>query len=114
MVITSKELASASATAVVSTGEEEAEEEGDCFLELIDAVLYETLKCGSPAWLATWDVSTLAVLGDGWAEEGELGLVLVRSLAAEGSGTSFVGPGNSVVEWVSTELEETLVCGCVY
>ena len=64
---------------MVSTGEEEAVEEGDCLLELIKAVLYETLNCGSPAWLDTWDVSTLAVLGDGWAEEGELGLVLVSS-----------------------------------
>ena len=64
---------------MVSTGEEEAVEEGDCLLELIDAVLYETLNGGSPAWLDTWDVSTLAVLGDGRAEEGELVLVLVSS-----------------------------------
>ena len=64
---------------MVSTGEEEAVEEGDCPLELMDAEPYETLNCGSPAWLDTWDVSTLAVLGDGWAEEGELVLVLVSS-----------------------------------
>lgn len=64
---------------MVSTGEEEAVEEDDCLSELIDAVPYETLNGGSPAWLDTWDVSTLAVLGDGWAEEGELGLGLVSS-----------------------------------
>ena len=64
---------------MVSTGEEEAVEEGDRLLKLIDAVPYETLNGGSPAWLDTWDVSTLAVLGDGWAEEGELVLVLVSS-----------------------------------
>ena len=64
---------------MVSTGEEEAVEEDDCLLKLIDTVPYETLNGGSPAWLDTWDVSTLAVLGDGWAEEGELVLVLVSS-----------------------------------